>query len=429
MARDHSNNGNGSGNGTGSGNGNGGNGVAGTHDDTSFLSLLSATVQQHQHSLVAATSSAAFAQITASSTTVAGTLGSSGAAGAAGSASDAALADLQSMFAGAAPLAPSSQASAAGAGFGSGSGAMSAPAPAPAAPTLPGLDTNEHVNTLLQSVAPDKIAYVTQLFRQLQEGDIDQKYFVSETTVLIEEAAQAKAEQMENKRALDSGSSAASKRQRLDSNANSSNAASAGSLPYFPQFYAGQNQSAQVMQNQPNWARTHAMNAGLGSSAATAGAAMRRSMQGNNPISSMAGFSQPSDPQSSPSTSHQQSPQQSFSGLPGQQRLAPHPQPMITLQLPTATSGSGSGSIQLPSLAPAQPARQKAPQVDASRMDVDSMMDVTSYGGVDLREEEYTMADTLGSHTLATGSFSEQPFLNPQAVSRHVQQVGEWLSG
>ncbi|KAI8907885.1 transcription initiation factor TFIID component TAF4 family-domain-containing protein, partial [Gorgonomyces haynaldii] len=67
--------------------------------------------------------------------------------------------------------------------------------------------------------------------------------------------------------------------------------------------------------------------------------------------------------------------------------------------------------IQLPTQQ--TPIQKKSSDVDVTKLDVDSMMDVTSYGGVDLKEEEFSLAEmAVKSATDPRDAFKDVSFLN-----------------
>ena len=113
----------------------------------------------------------------------------------------------------------------------------------------------------------------------------------------------------------------------------------------------------------------------------------------------------------------------------------------------------GPSTFQAPSHSSSSKTTEKPP-VDVNKLDVDSMMDATTYGGIDLKvcfffyakhakyisyalytlaqEEEYTMefSNTSGSVSKRGSVSKEAPFLNQHRLKKEVQKIGmrfpEW---
>lgn len=98
----------------------------------------------------------------------------------------------------------------------------------------------------------------------------------------------------------------------------------------------------------------------------------------------------------------------------------------LPLQQPRWTTQAFSASpAQMPVLPSgyATPTAKRA-IVDVNKLDVDSMMDVTSYGGVDLKEEELTMTDMLPRQRRALSHFKDTVFLNMKVLEKTVAHIG-----
>nr|KAJ3421460.1 hypothetical protein HK105_003438 [Polyrhizophydium stewartii] len=105
--------------------------------------------------------------------------------------------------------------------------------------------------------------------------------------------------------------------------------------------------------------------------------------------------------------------------------------PTITLVPPSAsTSGAGhrSGmSLTTPQSmlqTPGAPAPKPKQEVDVNKLDVEGMMDVTNYAGVDLQEEEIAMTDAIpGQSATNYRPTADQSFLTPSTLEKMVIEI------
>ncbi|KAJ8327099.1 hypothetical protein O5D80_004517 [Batrachochytrium dendrobatidis] len=94
-----------------------------------------------------------------------------------------------------------------------------------------------------------------------------------------------------------------------------------------------------------------------------------------------------------------------------------------------STPGVSMSSVKL-QIPTANAPKSKA-EVDVTKMDVEGMMDVTSYAGVDLREEEVAMTDTYGAQGqfMALPGLQEPPMLNLSVLDKLIKDFAIKTAG
>lgn len=87
-----------------------------------------------------------------------------------------------------------------------------------------------------------------------------------------------------------------------------------------------------------------------------------------------------------------------------------------------------NAGISMPSAAPQRSEvaknRKQIEPVDVTKLDVDSMMDVTNYAGFDLAEEEYQLDDNAEDNR---SHFTDKPLLNIAGLQKRVEEIAKPL--
>ncbi|KAH9252894.1 hypothetical protein BASA81_009197 [Batrachochytrium salamandrivorans] len=236
---------------------------------------------------------------------------------------------------------------------------------------------------LLNKIPTDKHDYVVKLYHQLRAKQINEEQFISESSALIAASSmmlnpsssfKGSTDQTTTKRQSDAAASL-SKRSKVE--------------VQIPATSTLQQTQAILAQLYPG----------------------------------MASGATPRPPQATPQSSHPA--WMKNSATPASTNSASGPTPRRSISTPSAPIVPVK--LQIPSASIAKP----KPEADVTKMDVEGMMDVTSYAGVDLREEEVAMTDTYGAHTQAVSSTVQQdkPLLNIPVLDKLVKDIAVKTAG